>query len=504
MKIVKTFRGHTSLSQQYSIWVDVQDNEDIDMIVSLYCELQKNSKIIVSNQYSQLSENLISLSYVYEECSIKTLNAIQRIIEGEDRENVSKELKTQLDNWSEIGQNNAYFLNDALELNIPFRKFDYSGYTFGTGFYSKSFSSTSTKNTSNIGLLMARNKLQSSNLLKLGGFPAPIHILVSNIDEAIKAADRIGYPVVVKPLDRDNGDGVFSGINNVEDLKIFFIESKKYSDSILIERHQEGFGHRIAVYNDVIISISKKIPWGITGDGKSSINNLLKKTDVEILSMINDQNLSLETILEVDRFVPLRRKNNASANGSTIGLSVSDVHPDNIRLAFDVARLFNLDIVGIDLIISDISKSWLETPCVICDVNAIPQIGFDRVKNIFNSAFKDGFRIPIFLLITKSLDNLPLDRIKSLTDANGISTSDGVWIDDILVSNRYSNGFDSARSMIFDNRVKRGLVVMTELGIRNFGLPLDKFNAVFILDNIEMDTDLDWILKGQNIININE
>ena len=212
----------------------------------------------------------------------------------------------------------------------------------------------------------------------------------------------------------------------------------------------------------------------------------------------------METILEVDRFVPLRRKNNASANGSTIGLSVSDVHPDNIRLAFDVARLFNLDIVGIDLIISDISKSWLETPCVICDVNAIPQIGFDRVKNIFNSAFKDGFRIPIFLLITKSLDNLPLDRIKSLTDANGISTSDGVWIDDILVSNRYSNGFDSARSMIFDNRVKRGLVVMTELGIRNFGLPLDKFNAVFILDNIEMDTDLDWILKGQNIININE
>jgi cyanophycin synthetase len=63
-------------------------------------------------------------------------------------------------------------------------------------------------------------------------------------------------------------------------------------------------------------------------------------------------------------------ENNASAGGSTIGLDVNQVHPDNINLAFNVAKLFNLDIAGIDLIISDISKSWLNTPCVICDVNA--------------------------------------------------------------------------------------------------------------------------------------
>jgi cyanophycin synthetase len=502
MKIIRTFKGHTALNQQSSMWIEIEPNENIEDLINLYSELQRQSKIIVSNKYELLSHNLISISYVYLDCSIKTLESIKRIFNGDDKELVSNELKSDLQNWSEFGQNNAYFLNDALEIGIPFRKIDYTVYTIGTGIYGKSFSSTSTRNTSYIGVSIAKNKLQSSNLLRLGGFPAPIHTSVSNIEEAIMVAEQIGYPVVVKPLDRDNGDGVFSGIRNVDDLKLFFNESKKYSDSILIEKHQEGFGHRIAVYNDFVISTTKKLPWGITGDGKSTIRELLPNTDIEILSMIRDQNLTLETILESDIFIPLRRRNNASASGKTINLESNEVHPDNIKLAFDVAKLFNLDIVGIDLIISDISKSWLNTPCVICDVNAIPQIGFDRVKNIFNSIFKDGFRIPVFLAISKNINDVPMDKLKSLTGANGVSTPDGVWINDTLVSNRFSDGFDSARSMIFDDRVERGLVIMTEIGVKRFGLPLDIFNTVF-LNSVDLDNDLTWILKGQNIINLN-
>jgi hypothetical protein len=44
---------------------------------------------------------------------------------------------------------------------------------------------------------------------------------------------------------------------------------------------------------------------------------------------------------------------------------------------------------------------------------------------------------------------------------------------------------------------------MTDLGVKEFGLPLDKFNSVF-LQGIKPDQTLEWILLGQNIININE
>lgn len=503
IKIHKIFKGHTSLSKQSAIWVEIETTESLEDIINLYSQLQRNSKIVVSNEYKILSGNLICICSHQIDASIKTLKAIQEIYSGEDKEKTISQLKSELSPYSELGQNNVYFLNDALELDIPYFRFSNSGYFFGTGIHTKAFSSTSTRMTSSIGLNLAKNKLQTSNILRLGGFPYSESIPVYSESEAIEAALMLGYPVVVKPQDKDNGDGVYSGIKNESDLRLFYNKSRGYSSNIIIEKHQLGFGHRITVYNNTLVSATKKLPWGITGDGKHTVSELLTTCDEEILSMIRDQNLSLSSILNHGQFIPLRRKNNASASGTTIPLDRDKVHIDNINLAFDVARLFSLDIVGIDLIIEDISKSWLETRCVICDVNAVPQIGHDRVKTIFNEAFNQSSRSPMYLLIVKTLDGLNLDKIKNVTSANGISSLEGVYINDRLISNRFDNGFDAARIMIFDNRVERGLVVMTEDGIKEFGLPLDKFNSVFLQD-IKPDQALEWILLGQNIININE
>ena len=158
-------------------------------------------------------------------------------------------------------------------------------------------------------------------------------------------------------------------------------------------------------------------------------------------------------------------------------------------------------IVGVDLIIKDISKSWLESKCVIPDINAIPQIGFDRVKTIFYSLFPNGFRSPMYLLVVNNINYFNLDKLKSILHFNAYSTVNGVWINDKQVSNLFNNGYDSARSMIFNSKVKSGLVVMTGEGIKIFGLPLDNFSGV-ILDT-QADNDIEKILLGQNIIKIN-
>jgi hypothetical protein len=130
----------------------------------------------------------------------------------------------------------------------------------------------------------------------------------------------------------------------------------------------------------------------------------------------------------------------------------------------------------------------------------IPQIGFDRVKNIYSSIFKDGFRIPIFLYIHNG-DPKQFDSIKTITGCDSWSSSEGVWINNQLISNRFSDGFEAGKFLIFNDRVEKGLVVMTDFGVKAFGLPLDIFDTVFV--DIELDEDMKKILLGQNIIKLN-
>ena len=61
MEIVKSFKGHSSLNQQSSLWVRVE-YLDLDEFIKLYCDLQRDCKIIVSNHYEILESNLISIS----------------------------------------------------------------------------------------------------------------------------------------------------------------------------------------------------------------------------------------------------------------------------------------------------------------------------------------------------------------------------------------------------------------------------------------------------------
>ena len=516
INIKKIFLGSTNCSQQSSIWITIDNiinppviegfdlgNNILDNIVKLYSFLQRQSKIIVENTYHQFDDMTIGISYSNMEAALITLQSIENICNGYPKELIIKNLESQLQQFSEPGQNSVYFLNDALEWRIPTCRFSNNGHYFGTGCFTQKLSSTSTKMTSVIGVNLAKNKLQTSLFLTQNGLPGSTHVLVNSLEEAINAANKIGYPIVIKPNDRDNGDGVFAGIKNEKNLRLFFEKTKSFSDNILIEKHINGYGHRITFCDNKIVAVTKKLPWGIVGDGQKMISQLVENFDDEMLSILEDENLTKNSILEVNRFLPLRRKNNASASGQTIGLNIKDVHPDNIQLAFTISKLFDLDIVGIDLIISDISKSWLENECVIPDINAIPQIGFDRVKTIFETLFPNEFRVPIYLLIIKDPLDLKLDKIKNMFNFNAYSTIDGVWINNKLISNRFNNGFDSARSMIFNSEVNSGLVVMTLDGIKIFGLPLDKFNVV-VLDNVDLDEDSKKVLLGQNIIRINE
>jgi len=480
-------------------------------LIQLSNFLQQQSKIIVSDQFEILesvkdSEYQIfklCLPYVNVNSLILSLNTSIDIFNNPL--NIKEEInKLNLLSYSEPGQNQQHFLKLANLMDIPYLKIDDGIHIMGTGIFSKKIGSTRTDNTSSIGLQLVKNKITSSAILNKFGIPGSIMIQVENEIDLLNAAIQIGYPVVIKPIDRDNGDGVFSNIIDNETLLELYKKSLLFSKNIAVEKHFEGVGHRITIYDKKILTVTKKIPFGITGDGISNIDSLIKDKDYEAIGLIKQYNLELNTVLEKGKFIPLKRRNNASAGGATIGLDIDSVHQDNINLCLKVADIFSLNMVGVDLIIPDISKSWMEVGCLVCDVNGIPQIGYEYVaKPIMEDLFKLGSRIPAYLLIVNSLENLDISTIINITKCDGISSANGIWVNNKLISNNFNNGFEAAIALLFDRNINRALCILTDKGISQFGLPLDKFDGIFIQKDILKIEMVSQILKNsKNIIEI--
>ena len=64
-----------------------------------------------------------------------------------------------------------------------------------------------------------------------------------------------------------------------------------------------------------------------------------------------------------------------TSNISTGGTSIDctdEIHPYNVAIAEQAARVIGLDVAGIDLIAPDVAKSVLETGGAICEVNGGP------------------------------------------------------------------------------------------------------------------------------------
>jgi cyanophycin synthetase len=360
------------------------------------------------------------------------------------------------------------------------------------------------------GVVYAKNKRSTADLLKKSGLPGAEHITVKTWAETLAAAHELGYPVVVKPYDRDNGQGVYAGITNDQDLKAAYTEVTEIVPEFLVERHFEGVGHRFTIHNNQVITITQKHPATVVGDGINTVEYLIKNhqsearrikrpggdepfvviginhvqmtIDDEVKGMLAQQNVTLDSVLEPGQRIQLRRRNNASAGGLTKAIDQVTVHPDNKALCLRAARILDLDIAGVDLIIPDITCSWLEVGALICEVNAIPQIGYNHgIEPMMLDLFKNGSRIPVTLAIVDQELELPLiHELASIFNCNGISTQQGIWINGLCVSRPWPSSFDPAVALVFDREVGAALCAMTKADVVEHGLPLDRFDQILI------------------------
>ncbi|MER3434197.1 MAG: cyanophycin synthetase [Leptolyngbya sp. ERB_1_1] len=262
------------------------------------------------------------------------------------------------------------------------------------------------------------------------GFPVPKGRIVSTLKEAQDAVDRLGYPVAVKPVVGHKGIGVTANVRTDEDLEAAFDRAvdavePEHSIEIIVEQSIDGSDFRLLCVDGKFLAATERRPASVIGDGTSTIGELIHqanrsrersdtptspmgkiKVDDAMERCLTEQGLSLESVLEHDREIYLRKVANLSSGGLSID-ATSVVHPDNIVLAQDVAQHFRLTCLGIDIITRDLSRSWKEGNFAIIEINAAPGVfmhmkpavgqSVDVTSHILKTFFHSGDdgRIPI-------------------------------------------------------------------------------------------------------------
>jgi cyanophycin synthetase len=313
----------------------------------------------------------------------------------------------------------GHFVAAAAELGVPWRRLRGQLIQLGQGANARWLESSWTDRTPVISSGLARNKQAAATVLRMNGLPVPDHHLAATADEALQQARGLGYPIVVKPSDRDGGEGVRAGLEDEIAVRAAFEEALKLSKRVLIEKHVPGRDYRLQVVDGEVHGVLERVPGGVVGNGVDTVKALLERQNHERRTALDDrrylyamdlddearkllarQGLDADSVPAAGQAVRLRSASNVASGGVPVELPLDRVHRDNLQLAVRAARVLRLDVAGIDLLAPDIGCSWLETGANICEVNAMPQMFTTMHKPMLRSLFKGGSgRIPVVIVI---------------------------------------------------------------------------------------------------------
>lgn len=398
------------------------------------------------------------------------------------------------------------FIRAAFDLGIPFRELPGQFLQFGEGHNACWLDSTFTDATPYISAQLAKDKLLSAALMRQAGLPVPEHYRAGSEREAVHLADNLGYPVVVKPANLDGGVGVSAGLRNAKEVAAAFDSARKVSNQILIEQHVHGADYRLTVLRDQVIWAVERVPAGVTGDGHSTIDELiatvnsdprrgdgqhfpLKKLelDSEARELLLQEGFDQNSVLPVNRFIRLRRTANIASGGMPVAV-FDRVHPDNARLAVRAARALQLDLAGVDLLIPDISKSWCETGAAICEVNAQPQLGGTTSAHVYpqilQRLLKGDGRIITVVVLGDIPDGIKVKDLAVAFNRMGLTVgthdSNGVRVNDEILVQGPSSLNAAGMMLSLDRRVEVMILSANSHKFLETASPVQRINALIV------------------------
>ncbi|MEP6850278.1 MAG: cyanophycin synthetase, partial [Acidobacteriota bacterium] len=420
-----------------------------------------------------------------------------------------------------FGPSTGSLVEDAVSRGIPYiRLNDQSLVQLGYGVHQKRIQATTTANTNMIAVDIAGNKHATKKLLGDMGVPVPKGYRIRSIDELESALANVGYPLVIKPVDGNHGKGASVGITDLEHAKIAFEKAKEYSRWIIVEKQLIGADFRALVVNNRLIAVAERVPAAVTGDGTSTVQqlvdkvnadsrrgygheNVLTQIDIDGHSMrcIREKGYELDSVIAKGELLYLKSTANISTGGTAIDRT-DEVHPENVFLFERIARIIGLDVAGIDVIASNVSEPLSETGGGIIEVNAAPGfrmhlspsegIGRNVAEYVIDMLFPQGApsRVPIFAITgtngKTTTTRLIAHILKNSGRTVGFTTTDGTYIGNQQIVQGDNTGPVSAQLVLKDPTVDVAVLETARGGILRAGLGFDTCD-IGIVTNIAAD-----------------
>ncbi|MGD1936394.1 MAG: cyanophycin synthetase [Cyanophyceae cyanobacterium] len=447
-------------------------------------------------------------------------NLVDRGVYPQDELQQDLEDLSDLKAEASLGPSTESLVREAMARDIPWTEMSArSMIQLGYGTHQKRIQATLSGNTGILGVELACDKDGTKTILEAAGVPVPRGVTIRYFDDLKDAIEDVGgFPIVVKPLDGNHGRGITLDIDRWETAEEAYdlAKTESRSQTVMVERFYRGNDHRVLVVNGKVVAVAERVPAHVVGNGQSTIQELIDETNRDprrgdghdnVLTrivvnrntelLLESNGYTLNTVPDEGEVCYLR----ATANLSTGGIAIDrtdEIHPSNIWLAERIVKIIGLDIAGIDVVTSDISRPLRETDGVIVEVNAAPGFrmhvqpsqGIPRnvAEPVMNMLFPQGKtgRVPI-VSITGTNGKTTTTRLiahiyRQTGQVTGYTTTDGTYIGDYLVESGDNTGPQSAGVILNDPTVEIAVLETARGGILRSGLAFDRCDVGVVLN----------------------
>jgi cyanophycin synthetase len=447
-----------------------------------------------------------------------------------------------------LGPSTRSIVDAAQKRGIPFRRLTSGSLVvFGQGTRQRRILAAETDTTGAIAQEIAKDKEITRALLSAVGAPVPEGRAVVSAEDAWKVAEEIGGPVVIKPQDGNQGQGVATDLRTREQIIAAFEAAREASaiGSVIVERYAPGSDYRVLVVGGNVVAAALREPPAVCGDGERTIRELVAEVnrdpkrgedhatslspiplDSVSLAVLAEQGYSPDAVPARDATVLIRRNANLSTGGTATDVT-DDVHPEVASRCVEAARMVGLDIAGIDVVASDIGRPLEEQGGVIVEVNAAPGLRMHLQPSrgkprpvgeaIVDLLFPSGQtgRIPI-VAVTGTNGKSTVTRVVAqiLREAGrsvGMTCTDGIFLNDRRVDPGDCSGPSSAQAVLVNPSIDAAVLETARGGLLRSGLGFDACDVAVVtniaggdhlgLADVNTPEELGWV-KGTVVASV--
>jgi len=420
-----------------------------------------------------------------------------------------------------LGPSTGSIVEEAIKRKIPYIRLNrHSLVQLGYGVNQCRIQATIASTTSSIAVEIACDKEETKNLLESAEIPVPRGRIVYDEEDLKNTIDKIGYPIVTKPVNGNHGKGATTNIRNWEDAVAGLKDAKVYGRAVICEKYITGRDFRVLVINYKFVAAALRTPAAVIGDGTHTIQQLIDivnsdprrgyghekvltaiKVDSFTMDILNKKGYTLDTVLADKEELWLKPTANLSTGGTAT--DVTDfVHPTNVFMCERIARIIGLNICGIDIMADDLSVPITENGGAVLEVNAAPgfRMHLDPTEGLARNVAEpvidmlyppgSSARIPIIAVSgtngKTTTTRLIAHIVKQMGYKVGYTTTDGVYIQNQLMMKGDCTGPVSAEFVLRDPTVNYAVLECARGGILRAGLGFHNCD-VAVVTNVAED-----------------